>query len=197
MANKYARSPNLEVLLAFLFGFTFCGVLAYAGLRPEPITDPGQFFLLRVLAAVSAAGVAAVIPGMLNIQIGDGRLLAIRGAGALAVFALVYEVNPPDLIRPLSESKRSAMEGSYAQGLYRDASWLADEILTANSKDAQALNIKGGVAFYENNFTLAVEYFSRAHELGTERFTDHEQSCERLGRNRRLSPRLGSFFDDR
>lgn len=162
-ATMKTSKISLEVLLAFGFGFFFCIILAYAALRAQPITDPGQFFLLRVLAAVSAAGVAAVIPGMLNIQIGQGKLFAIRGAGALAVFALVYQVNPPELISQPSESKRSAMEGAYSQGLYRDAGRLADELLSANAKDAAALNIKGGVAFYDGNYSLAVEYFSRGH----------------------------------
>jgi MFS family permease len=122
---------NLETLLAFSFGVVFCGILAYAGLRSEPITDPAKFFLLRVLAALSAAGVAAVIPGMLNVQIGQGKLFAIRGAGALAVFAIIFLINPPELIRPPGEAKRAAMQGNYAQGLYRDAVRIADEILTA------------------------------------------------------------------
>jgi len=154
---------NLETVLAFSFGVVFCGILAYAGLRKEPITDPGQFFLLRVLAALSAAGVAAVIPGMLNIQVGQGKLLAIRGAGALAVFAVIFLVNPPELIRPAGEAKRAAMEGNYAQGLYRDAVRLADEILKDSPNDSEALNIKGGVAFYDGDMNGAVEYFRRAH----------------------------------
>jgi len=48
-------SPNVKALLAFAFGTVFCGVLAYAGLRDKPIDDPGQFFFLRVLAAISAS----------------------------------------------------------------------------------------------------------------------------------------------
>ena len=96
-----------ETLLAFVFGFVFCGILAYAGLRSQPITDPGQFFFLRVLAALSAAGVAAVIPGMLDIHIGRGRLFAVRGAGALGVFVIVFFVNPPELVSKATDAKRA------------------------------------------------------------------------------------------
>jgi tetratricopeptide (TPR) repeat protein len=155
--------PSLETLLAFGFGVIFCGVLAYAGLRKEPITDPGQFFFLRVLAAISAAGVAAVIPGMLNVEIGQGKLLAIRGAGALGVFVVVFLVNPPELVRKADESKRAIMSGNYSQGLYEDADRNADEILKNQPEDGQALNIKGGIAFYRGEFPSAVQYFRRAH----------------------------------
>ncbi|MET3838207.1 tetratricopeptide repeat protein [Bradyrhizobium sp. OAE829] len=153
---------SLETLLAFGFGVVFCGILAYAGLRIEPITDPGQFFFLRVLAAISAAGVAAVIPGMLNIEIGQGKLFALRGAGALGVFAVVFLVNPPELLRKADESKRAIMSGNYSQGLYEDADRAADEILKNEPEDGQALNIKGGIAFYRGQFPSAVQYFRRA-----------------------------------
>jgi tetratricopeptide (TPR) repeat protein len=165
MANRErsAKTTSLETLLAFGFGFVFCGVLAYAGLRTEPITDPGQFFLMRVLAAISAAGVAAVIPGMLDIRIGQGKLLAIRGAGALGVFVLVFLVNPPELVQRVTESRRVAMEGNYSKGLYEDANRIADEILKYHPNDGQALNVKGGILFYRGDFDLAVEYFRKAH----------------------------------
>lgn len=158
-----STTPSTETLLAFGFGVIFCGVLAYAGLRNQPITDPGQFFFLRVLAAISAAGVAAVIPGMLNVEIGQGKLLAIRGAGALGVFIIVFLVNPPELIGKAGESKRAIMSGNYSQGLYEDANRIADEILKNEPEDGQALNIKGGIAFYHGDYPSAVQFFRRAH----------------------------------
>lgn len=157
--NARGRSPAVETLLAFAFGVGFCALLAYAGLRDKPITDPGQFFLLRVLAALSAAGVGAVIPGMLNIQIGQGKLFAIRGAGALAVFVLIFLINPPELIRPPGKSQRAAMEGNYGQGLYRDATRIADEILKDHPDDAEALNIKGQSHFMMEKWTLPLSFF--------------------------------------
>lgn len=157
-----AGARRAELLLAFVFGAFFCAVLAYAGLRDKPITDPGQFFLLRVLAAISAAGVAAVIPGMLHIEVGRQGMFAIRGAGALAVFTLVFAVNPPELLRSAGEAQRAMMSGNYSQGLYDDAGRIADEILRADPNDAQALNIKGGIAFYRGDYASAVEYFQKA-----------------------------------
>jgi thioredoxin-like negative regulator of GroEL len=157
------KSASYESVMAFAFGVIFCGILAYAGLRKAPITDVGQFFLLRVLAAISAAGVAAVIPGMLHVKIGQGRLFTIRAAGALGVFALIFAVNPPELLRPPGEATLAAMDRDFAQGLYDDASRYADQILKVNPNDAEALNTKGGAAFYAANYPSAAEYFRRAH----------------------------------
>ncbi|MCK1693048.1 tetratricopeptide repeat protein [Bradyrhizobium sp. 144] len=154
---------DLQVVLAFAFGAIFCGILAFAGLRPTPITDPGQFFLLRVLAALSAAGVASMIPGMLQLTIGQGKLFAIRGAGAIAAFAIVFLVNPPELLAKPTDALRAAMEGNFAQGLYDDARRQAEKILESERADAQALNILGGIAFYNGDYQAAVEKFRGAY----------------------------------
>jgi tetratricopeptide (TPR) repeat protein len=164
MAPRIRTQPlDLQVVLAFAFGVIFCGILAYAGLRTTPITDPGQFFLLRVLAALSAAGVASMIPGMLQLRIGEGRLFAIRGAGAIAAFAIVFLVNPPELIAKPTDALRAAMEGNFAQGLNDDAKRQAEKILESDRADAQALNILGGIAFYKGDYQAAVEKFRGAY----------------------------------
>lgn len=88
-------------LLAFAFGASFCVVLAYAALRKEPINEPAKFFLLRVLASLSAGGVAAVIPGFFEFQ----WKKTLQAGGALAVFAIVYLVNPPSLLLPKQDEE--------------------------------------------------------------------------------------------
>jgi hypothetical protein len=62
MPRPLKKDVEVETLLAFAFGVVFCGILAYAALRPGEILAP-NFFFLKVLSALSAAGVAAVIPG--------------------------------------------------------------------------------------------------------------------------------------
>ena len=85
----------IEIILAFLFGVTFLGVLTYAALRPEPISDEHQFFLLRVVAAISAAACAAIVPGFLDVNIGLTAQIVVRAGGAIAVFVVIYLLNPP------------------------------------------------------------------------------------------------------
>jgi tetratricopeptide (TPR) repeat protein len=154
---------KLETILAFIFGLIFCGILAYAGFQTEPIPDQ-QFFFLRVLSALSAAGVAAVIPGFLHLQFSQAGAWSVRAGGALAVFALIFLVNPPTLTGAVTESKEAAMISNYSQGLYEDALRNAEEILEIDPNNAEAWNVKGGVAFYRQDYKTAVAFFKKAVE---------------------------------
>jgi hypothetical protein len=81
--------------LAFLFGAVFLVVVLVLALAfPHP--TPFQYLVFRVVLSLAAAGVAAVIPGFLNIQVATG----LKAGGALAVFAVVYYFNPAALVVP-------------------------------------------------------------------------------------------------
>jgi len=102
-AEQAAPQPTWERAAVFGFGVLFCAVLAYAGLRTQPIGSQ-QFFFLRVLSAISAAGVAALVPGFIKVDIKSGTRLAVSAGGAMAVFLIIYLVNPPDRVHQQSES---------------------------------------------------------------------------------------------
>ena len=87
-----------SIYLAYGFGAAFLAVLTWVGIRESPISSPPQFWLLRVVASVAAAGVAAVIPGFLSIRVGDGARFALQAGGALAVFIVIWQVNPPAVV---------------------------------------------------------------------------------------------------
>ena len=79
---------------AFGFGVTFvlmCIVIAVF----EPYPSPFLYFVTRVTLALAAAGVAVVLPGLLEVQLRS----QIKAAGALAVFCVVYFFSPADLAR--------------------------------------------------------------------------------------------------
>ncbi|MBI4306507.1 MAG: hypothetical protein HY678_09345, partial [Chloroflexi bacterium] len=79
--------------LALAFGVSFLVVtLALALLVPDPTSF--QQFVFRIVLGLSSAGVAATIPGALDLKIGAG----IRATGAIAVFALLYFFNPAELV---------------------------------------------------------------------------------------------------
>ena len=74
-----------ERLLAYGFGVVFVGlVLSLAVLIPEPTAF--QYTVFRIVLALSAAGVATMIPGFLQVEVGP----KLRAGGALAVFVVVY-----------------------------------------------------------------------------------------------------------
>ena len=52
------------------------------------------WFLFRVVLALAAAGIAAIIPGLIVVNVSK----VIRTGGAIAVFVLVYWFNPPKLV---------------------------------------------------------------------------------------------------
>jgi hypothetical protein len=86
-------SKGTEKILAYVFGVVFVSVLlALAVLIPKP--TPFQYTVFRIVLALAAAGVAAVIPGFLQAKVGA----FIRAGGALAVFVVVYFYSPVGLV---------------------------------------------------------------------------------------------------
>ena len=82
-----------NVILAFIFGVIFVtALLLFVLFVPNP--TPPQFEVIRIVLALAAGGVAAMIPGLLKLQLGGGANLTVRAGGALAVFAIVYFYSP-------------------------------------------------------------------------------------------------------
>jgi hypothetical protein len=82
-----------EHVAAYLFGVAFVvALIVIAIVFPKP--SAFQFFVFRVVLALAAAGVAAMIPGFLSVQLGA----VVRAGGAIAVFVIVYFLNPARLL---------------------------------------------------------------------------------------------------
>ncbi|MFZ4476983.1 MAG: hypothetical protein ACOYPR_17440 [Saprospiraceae bacterium] len=58
-----------------------------------PCPSSAQFFVFRLILAVGAAGIGSILPGFLNIESG-----AAKAGGALGLFALVYLLNPAEVV---------------------------------------------------------------------------------------------------
>ena len=86
---------NLPLILAFFFGVVFVAtLLAIAVIVRHP--TPFLYTVSRIILALAAAGVAAVIPGLLNVTVST----ILTASGALGVFAIVYFFAPaamPDI----------------------------------------------------------------------------------------------------
>jgi hypothetical protein len=98
MASRRSTSPGLfrehwEKLTAFACGLFFIGLmLTIAILIPNP--TPTQWLVFRVVLALASAGVGAVIPGLIVVEVST----VVRAGGAIALFVLVYLLNPPQLV---------------------------------------------------------------------------------------------------
>lgn len=85
-----------EQLAVFVFGVAFViTLLALAVLFPEP--SDFQYVVFRIVLALAAAGVAAFIPGFIEVKIETW----LRAGGAMAVFVVVYFFSPANLVSQL------------------------------------------------------------------------------------------------
>ena len=89
---------QMGVIFAFIFGVIFVTALL-AIVVFIPIRRLINLKNLIILA-LAAGGVAAMIPGFLNLKLRLGTNLAIRAGGALAVFAVVYFYSPAHWVSP-------------------------------------------------------------------------------------------------
>ena len=91
-------------LLSFGFGTVFIAVLLGIAvtimLRDRPIPKEAML-IFRVILALAAGGVGAVIPGLIDLKIGSTGTLLVQAGGALALTVLVYLFDPPDRVEKL------------------------------------------------------------------------------------------------
>lgn len=87
---------NAQIIAAAAFGVSFVLILIYLAIRfPKPTHF--QYNVFRTVLSLAAAGVGAMIPGFINLDLTSGKVAAIRAGGALAVFVMIYFFNPAKL----------------------------------------------------------------------------------------------------
>ena len=95
---------KLQQQLAFACGIMFVVVLLILALVvPNP--TPFQYEVFRAVLSLAVAGVAAMIPGFVELTVSDW----LRAGGALAVFFVVYFYNPASLVVQDPEPDPTAM----------------------------------------------------------------------------------------
>ena len=107
MNNLAKRRNNWEVIAAFSFGVVFViTILTIAIFRPNP--TPFEYTVFRIVIALAAAGVGAILPGFLDVTFRNW----LRAGGALALFVIVYFFAPVvptptdgPIIEPVSDAK--------------------------------------------------------------------------------------------
>lgn len=74
-----------------------------------PNPTESQWFTFRVVLALAAAGVGALLPGLISVNAGP----YVRAGGALALFVLVYWFNPPKLVKDPSQLRIPSLGKPY------------------------------------------------------------------------------------
>jgi 8-oxo-dGTP pyrophosphatase MutT (NUDIX family) len=91
-----------QIIIAFIFGTAFVvALLVLAIAFPKP--TPFQYLVFKITLSLAAAGVAAMIPGFVNVRMDTNIGLAITAGGALAIFVIVFFFNPAQLAIQASE----------------------------------------------------------------------------------------------
>lgn len=88
------RVKGLTPEKAIPYGLAILGILLTISLSLLMEKPTGlQYFVLRVVLSLAGAGAAAVMPGLLRVDLPR----SLRAGGALAVFIVIYFANPPTL----------------------------------------------------------------------------------------------------
>lgn len=95
-ANDLNETPKWQLISGLVIGVLFASIVLIAAIFiPNP--TPTQFFIFRGIFAVSLAAIAAIIPGLLTVE-SRFQKFSVRATGAIAVFVIVWMLNPPALI---------------------------------------------------------------------------------------------------
>lgn len=95
---------KLQAVLSFVFGVAFVSVmLSLAIWFPSP--TPYQYWVFRVVLSLAAAGIGAILPGFLDIELTVRSEVAIRAGGALALAIVVYFLKPAELAANPAEAR--------------------------------------------------------------------------------------------
>jgi len=90
------QTPKWQLIAGLAIGVLFASiVLGLAVMIPNPTGS--QFFIFRGTFAMALAGIAAIIPGLLDVESRYNKF-SIKATGAIAVFVLVWLLNPPAII---------------------------------------------------------------------------------------------------
>jgi len=89
-----------EQQIFWVFTAAFFLIIVLAVLVSHP--TPEQFVMFRWFAAIACAGMGASIPGFLSVELqtklGKSGRTSISALGAIAIFVIIYLINPPALI---------------------------------------------------------------------------------------------------
>jgi hypothetical protein len=130
-------SKKAEKLLAFVFGVVFIvTMLVLAIAFPNPTSF--QYTVFRIVLALATGGVAAMIPGFIEVTVSGW----LRAGGALAVFAVVYFYNPASLVAADVRPQNGAQENITTEILHQARAYqeLSEQYRKAKEELAQRQN---------------------------------------------------------
>jgi hypothetical protein len=94
--DQKTKHANFERYSVFIFGVVFLSVMIILSIWiPEPTKS--QFFTLKLAMALAAAGIGALLPGLLELKIPLIPTSFIKASGAIGLFIIVWYTDPAKL----------------------------------------------------------------------------------------------------
>jgi len=120
-----------------------------------PYPTKFQIFVFRVVLALAAAAFGSVIPGFLKLKLPISKKALISAGGALALFVIVYSLNPPALIKEDVQKVELLKVMQSLSGVILDEKGepIAGVLVKMEEYDPQAVTDKNG----KFSFKLEVE----------------------------------------
>lgn len=108
------KIPKWQIITSVAIGLiAVITVLALSVIIPEPTEWQG--FVFRGCFALGLAAVAVIVPGFLNVDAqvrGAGNYFKIVAGGAIAIFVIIWLINPPSIQSANSEPVQDAANKS-------------------------------------------------------------------------------------
>lgn len=108
------KTPKWQLITSLSVGcVALIASVAIALMLPNP--TPYQAFILRGLFAIALASIASIIPGFLNLETrakSPAAYFGIYAGGAIAIFVLIWLINPPEISGGNSNSQPAVDQSS-------------------------------------------------------------------------------------
>ncbi|MBB1583462.1 DUF4019 domain-containing protein [Serratia sp. OS31] len=168
--SRIIGGVNINVLLAFVFGVVFLSVILGLVIFVKDLSEMARWVIV-IIMALAGAGFAAVIPGVLNVE-----LPYIKSGGALAVLVLVI-INQPKIVKTAidivaTQKDTTSVLSEYLKNIddgHLDKAW---ESLDQYAKITSAADKNLFKSAYENGRYIHGEVIERTPPLGSDMIID-------------------------
>lgn len=161
------RAQPWEIVASFAFGVVFIIIMLAITIWIKTPTD-FQMLIFRIVISIAVGGIGAVIPGFIIVNVQP----YVRAGGGLAVFAVVYLVNPPALVAkdytPFSDAIRQA-DVAATEKNYTRAITFFEIAKQTNSESWIPYYGLGKVYYKKGQYALSLQNFKQAFKLKDEK----------------------------
>lgn len=97
--NEETSHPGSKLDKYLIYGFSIAFIIVILTIAIAfPSPTPFQYTVFRIVLALFSAGVAAMIPGVIDVNLTITKRNYIRAGGAIAIFVIIYFYSPAALV---------------------------------------------------------------------------------------------------